>query len=202
MNVRLRAAFGRQFAIGDQTYHAGDELDVPEATALAMLRSGLVVPSDGNWQGVIPEPAAPAAAEPAAVSDHPAGECDPGPKPARGAMQTCPVAGCPCLTWAGKCRAHARTRSDGRAYATGHRNVSSALHRRWASVRRNYLGEHPTCECAECVAQPEPLRPAASEVDHIDGLGLLGPRAFEPANLQSLTKGHHSRKTAGESFGH
>lgn len=118
-------------------------------------------------------------------------------------MQVCPVAGCPCSTWSGKCRAHARTRSsDGRVYGSMHRNQSADLRRRWERVRRAYLLAHPLCECAECLAVAEPLRPAAREVDHIDGLGLLGPLAFDPDNLQALTKAHHSRKTAGESFDH
>lgn len=73
---------------------------------------------------------------------------------------------------------------------------------RWDHERKAYLRAHPYCECAECLAIAEPLRPAANEVDHIDGLGLLGPLAFDWDNLQSLTKSHHSRKTAGESFGH
>lgn len=129
--------------------------------------------------------------------------CEAGPKPKdqRGGMRPCPIAGCGCLTWSGRCRAHARTRADGKAYGTGHRNVRADLRKRWERTRAAYLREHPYCECAECIAIAEPLRPGAAEVDHIDGLGLLGPRAFEWDNLQSLTKAHHSKKTAGESFG-
>jgi hypothetical protein len=203
--ILLRAALGRQFVYDGVTRSSGEEFEGP----LALLSTGLVVPADGNWRGILPgasEPASASRTEPPAVEPgaHPGGEaCDPGPKP-KGArtMQTCPVAGCPCLTWSGKCRAHARTSSaSGTAYSTGHRNVSAALRRRWEFVRRDYLRAHPCCECPECAVIAKPLRPSASEVDHIDGLGLLGPRAFDPENLQSLTKGHHSRKTAGESFG-
>ncbi|MFX4294091.1 HNH endonuclease [Streptomyces bohaiensis] len=40
------------------------------------------------------------------------------------------------------------------------------------------------------------LKPLAGEVDHIDGLGPLGPRGHDPTNLRSMTKQHHSRATA------
>ncbi|MCZ0986681.1 HNH endonuclease signature motif containing protein [Streptomyces diastatochromogenes] len=79
--------------------------------------------------------------------------------------------------------------------------MSADLRRKWERVRTEYLRTNPYCECSECLAIAEPLRPAAAEVDHIDGLGLLGPKAFDWSNLQALTKGHHSRKTARESFG-
>ncbi|MFD9108717.1 MULTISPECIES: HNH endonuclease signature motif containing protein [Streptomyces] len=116
-------------------------------------------------------------------------------------MQTCPVHGCPCLTWKGNCRAHARSNSRGRRYSDSY-NAGSARRKRWDIASRAYLRENPLCVSERCAAKPEPLRKAASEVDHIDGLGLQGPRAFDPANWQALCKPCHSRKTAGESFGH
>lgn len=44
-------------------------------------------------------------------------------------------------------------------------------------------------------------RDLATEVDHIDGLGPLGPRGFDPDNLQAMSHRHHSRKTAAETWG-
>lgn len=41
-----------------------------------------------------------------------------------------------------------------------------------------------------------PLRPPATEVDHVDGLGPLGPRGHDWSNLRALTKRCHSRVTA------
>lgn len=211
--MNLRVPLGRRFEYAGQVYDPGDELTLPDDVAVNLLRAGLVLPVDGVWPedvSTVPETAATAsgrppgpaqAAEPAVTTTH--DPCDAGlkPKGAR-AMQTCPVAGCPCLTWQGKCKGHRRTSSTtGREYDTGHRNVSQPLRRRWESVRREYLIAHPACECGECMAMPAPLRPTATEVDHVDGLGLLGPRAFDWSNLQALTKAHHSRKTAGESFG-
>ncbi|MDQ8706768.1 HNH endonuclease signature motif containing protein [Streptomyces sp. LHD-70] len=113
-------------------------------------------------------------------------------------MQTCPVAGCPCPTWRGKCRAHARSSSTGRRYRDSYR---SSQRDRWARASRAYLREHPLCESESCSAIAAPLRPSATEVDHVDGLGLQGPRSFDPSNWQALCKSCHSRKTASESFG-
>ncbi|MFC8494723.1 HNH endonuclease signature motif containing protein [Streptomyces sp. NPDC057235] len=44
-------------------------------------------------------------------------------------------------------------------------------------------------------------RDLATEVDHIDGLGPLGPRGFDPSNWQAMSKAHHARKTARETWG-
>ncbi|MBO3674864.1 HNH endonuclease [Streptomyces sp. NEAU-YJ-81] len=33
-------------------------------------------------------------------------------------------------------------------------------------------------------------------MDHVDGLGPLGPRGHDWANLRAMTKAHHSRETA------
>lgn len=203
--VELRVALGRQFVYGGETYSSGDELTVPAGVALTLLRSGLVVPADGVWPEGVSIGTAPAPApEPAAADEspnvHP--QCDPGtrPKGSRGAMQICPVAGCPCPTWRGKCQVHARSNSAGKRYRDSH-NDSSSLRARWDRTRRDYLRANPYCQCEECAAVPEPMRLAATEVDHIDALGLTGPRAFDWSNLQALTKSHHSAKTARESFG-
>ncbi|OOV31062.1 HNH endonuclease [Streptomyces avermitilis] len=39
------------------------------------------------------------------------------------------------------------------------------------------------------------LRPRAQVVDHIDGLGPLGPRAHDWTNLRAMTTAHHNRRT-------
>ncbi|MGW7261772.1 HNH endonuclease signature motif containing protein [Streptomyces sp. NPDC054834] len=201
MRIRV-GAFYYVFWDGRQ-YNGGDLLDVPEPVALRYFRLGHAAPVDGDWRGVIPSLSAPRKPKrsPAAVCP-----CEPGDKPnslRRSTYQRCPVDGCQCLTWRGKCRAHTRTSTvTGREYGTGHRNVSADLRRKWEKVRRAYLAANPYCECEECMRLPALLRPDAIEVDHKDGLGLLGPKAFEWDNLQSMTKSHHARKTAGESFGH
>ncbi|WP_406506697.1 HNH endonuclease signature motif containing protein [Streptomyces sp. NBC_01602] len=115
-------------------------------------------------------------------------------------MQICPVSGCPCPTWRGKCQAHARSSSAGKRYRDSY-TASSSLRARWGKASKAYRREHGLCESERCAAIAAPLRPAAAEVDHIDGLGLQGPRAFDETNWQSLCKACHSRKTAGESFG-
>lgn len=109
----------------------------------------------------------------------------------RKAMSVCTTAGCPTLTHGGRCvecleRARALRRGASRA----------GYDRAWVRVRKAYLRAHPTCECDECADLPMPLRPAATEVDHIDGLGPLGPRGYDWANLRAMTKAHHSRATA------
>jgi hypothetical protein len=189
-------------------YRGGDEFEVPHENAAQWLRTGLVVPVDGQWpEGVYADAERPTESRKTSVKRPAAAcPCEPGDRPKdlrRKSMQRCPVDECQCFTWRGKCKAHARTRSaDAKEYGTGHRNVDADLMRQWKRVRREYLLAHPYCECEECSPIADPLRPTATEVDHIDGLGLLGPRRFDSGNLQSLTKAHHSRKTARESFGH
>lgn len=107
------------------------------------------------------------------------------------ALSVCPTPGCPTLTPGGRCEAcQARARRLRRgAYQKGYDS-------RWARTRRAYLREHPYCECDEHAAMPMPLRPLATEVDHLDGLGPLGPRGHDWSNLRAMTKACHSRATA------
>lgn len=58
---------------------------------------------------------------------------------------------------------------------------------RWRKTRARHLAAHPDCE--QCGAP-------ATDVDHIDGLGPLGPAGHEPSNLRSLCHSHHSQRTA------
>ncbi|MCB1510058.1 MAG: HNH endonuclease [Hyphomicrobiaceae bacterium] len=61
---------------------------------------------------------------------------------------------------------------------------------RWQRVRRRQLAREPLCRACTLEGQ-ETL---ASEVDHITPVSA-GGAAFDPANLQSLCKPHHSIKT-------
>ncbi|MCI0386655.1 HNH endonuclease signature motif containing protein [Streptomyces sp. CNQ085] len=116
--------------------------------------------------------------------------------PRRRAMQVCPTPGCPNLTPGGRCE-----RCQGGARASRGSARARGYDSRWERTRAAYLAAHPLCECAECEAQPALLRPRATEVNHIDGLGPLGPRGHDWANLQAMTKAHHSRHTAREQPG-
>jgi 5-methylcytosine-specific restriction protein A len=114
----------------------------------------------------------------------------------RRALQVCPTPGCPSLTPQGRCEGcqQAASRRRGSARAKGYDT-------RWQRTRATYLRAHPYCECDNCTQLPELLRPRATEVNHRDGLGPLGPLGHDWANLQAMTKAHHSRHTAREQPG-
>ncbi|MFD7990747.1 HNH endonuclease [Streptomyces mexicanus] len=114
----------------------------------------------------------------------------------RRAMQVCPTPGCPELTTGGRCAACASKAAHRRPSPT-----AKGYDARWERTRRAYLRTHPYCECDECEALPPLLRPRATEVNHRDGLGPLGPRGHDWANLQAMTHAHHSRHTAREQPG-
>lgn len=109
----------------------------------------------------------------------------------RRALQTCPTPGCPQLTPGGRCETCA-TKARGVRRTPTAKGYGEA----WRRTRKAYLRAHPYCECDECAALPELLRPHATEVNHRDGLGPLGPRGHDWTNLQAMTKSHHSRETA------
>lgn len=48
--IKLRVALGRQFVFGGSTRANGEEFEGPTA----LLSTGLVVPADGDWQGIVP----------------------------------------------------------------------------------------------------------------------------------------------------
>lgn len=111
-------------------------------------------------------------------------------------MQVCPTPGCPTSTPGGRC-------DECRAKANRRRgsSTSKGYGERWKRTRTAYLREHPYCQCPEHLAQPEILRPRATQVDHIDGLGPHGPRGFDWSNLRGLTASCHSRRTAQDQPG-
>lgn len=66
----------------------------------------------------------------------------------------------------------------------------------WDDFASRYLKEHGRCECEDCIRMPYGLRPIATEIDHIDGCGRGGARAFDPTNLRAMAHACHSRWTA------
>lgn len=114
----------------------------------------------------------------------------------RRAPQVCPTPGCPNITAAGRCHGCAQA-------ARGRRRSSAAAgyDARWYRTRAAYLREHPYCECDKHASEPWILRPRATEVHHVDGLGPLGPRGHDWSNLKALTKSCHSHITATEQPG-
>ncbi|MGI5511133.1 HNH endonuclease [Streptomyces sp. CA-106131] len=200
--MKLRVGIFHSLAYGDQIYRGGDEFEVPDDAAANWLRTGMVVPADNDWRGAFsgeqPAPVAPMvqpAKRPEPLPAAKAGEyvphdpCEPnGPVRA-----VCSVSGCPCqVSKAGECaecrRVHNRHRTRKREHKAYQRKP-------WKRTRREYLRAHPLCECEDCALIAEPLRPSASVVDHIDGLGALGPRAHDWSNLRALSKRCHDRRT-------
>lgn len=169
-----------RFEMGGREYDPGDALSASETAAQRLVTLGLArAPED-----VAPLPLA-AALD--ALANKP-----PAQAPRRKGMSVCSTPGCPVLTeHSGRCqgctrKAAARRRSRTHSY-------SSAA---WRRTRAAFLAAHPYCECPAHAALPAIARPDATEVDHVDGLGLAGPRAFDWSNLRAMTKACHSRRTA------
>jgi len=108
----------------------------------------------------------------------------------------CNKPGCPTLTTTRHCPAHTQQQrrvSDSRRPNSRARGYDA----KWEATRADHLTLEPWCQHPHCT------RPA-TDVDHIDGLGPLGPRGHDHDNLQSLCHPHHSAKTARHDggFGH
>lgn len=82
--------------------------------------------------------------------------------------------------------------------------------RRWRRFRAWYLDRFPKCvgpgmgrrlEDGSLEASSCPARDFATEVDHLDGEGPLGPRGFDPTNMAGRCKSCHSTRTAREQKG-
>ena len=41
----------------------------------------------------------------------------------------------------------------------------------------------------------------ATDIDHIDGTGRMGARAYDPTNLRGYCHSHHSKRTARDQAG-
>jgi 5-methylcytosine-specific restriction protein A len=117
----------------------------------------------------------------------------------RRALTTCPCQGscgqhagaCPELVQSGRCP-HC-TRAADRARGSGGQRGYTA---KWARFRRRYLDRHPVCECDGDCCPPDGCHRRATDIDHIDGTGRTGPRAYDESNLQALCHRCHSRKTS------
>lgn len=171
-----------RFVMGEREYHPGDALNVSESAAQRLLALGYARE-------------APTAEAPLPLADAMAALAEAAPARkqgvARKALSVCSTPGCPELVERGQCRgcrgkANAGRRRTKRPYDTA----------AWRRTRDAFLAAHPYCMCPAHAALPLIVRPLATEVDHLDGLGPLGPRGHDPSNLQSLTKACHSRKTA------
>lgn len=93
-----------------------------------------------------------------------------------------------------KCSEHfveARKRVDSQRPSGSRRGYT----KKWASFRKAYLLQHPRCESEACSALPEWQRPEATDIDHIDGCGRTGERAYDTTNLIALCHSCHSKKT-------
>lgn len=114
----------------------------------------------------------------------------------RKAMSVCSTPGCAELTQGGRCDDCKREaeRQRGSAFQRGYDSA-------WRRTRKAYLRTHPHCECDDCAALPVHLRPIATDVDHIDGLGPKGPRGHDPSNLRAMAHAHHSSRTARDQPG-
>lgn len=173
-----------RFEMGDRTYEPGDALSVSETAAQRLVSLGLAkAPED-----VAPLPLADALAS---LIDKPSSTCRSGTT-RRKAMSVCSTPGCPVLTESnGRCQGCAS-----KARARRRLRTPSYSSPAWRRTRAAFLAAHPYCECPAHAGLPTLARPDATEVDHIDGLGLHGPRAFDWSNLRAMTKACHSRRTA------
>jgi 5-methylcytosine-specific restriction endonuclease McrA len=61
----------------------------------------------------------------------------------------------------------------------------------WIKVRAAHLKAHPNCQITGCGA-------AGAIVDHIESVASAPWRRLDPANLQTLCRTHHNRKTGWE----
>ncbi len=110
----------------------------------------------------------------------------------RRAKVPCKHSGCPNLIEprARYCKDHEKHKRTERWGRSGDsKNYQGA----WPKIRRMHLNRNPLCVACESRGQIT----AANEVDHIIPLSQGG--THDEANLQSLCKPCHSRKTARES---
>ncbi len=113
-------------------------------------------------------------------------------------LQLCVVPGCPELVAYGRCathRADTRRAEDARRPSAARRGYGHA----WRGIRADYLTDHPLCEGAAHRGAPLWARPAATDVDHRDGLGPAGSN--DPSNLEALCHSCHSIKTNAQDGG-
>lgn len=65
----------------------------------------------------------------------------------------------------------------------------------WRKTRKAFLEANPICQDPSgCIAR-------ATDVDHKDGKGPLGPKGHDWGNLRAFCHSHHSRRTARDQPG-
>lgn len=105
--------------------------------------------------------------------------------------RACAEPGCPHLTRRGRrCPEHARAYERARGSAAA----------RWQAASAAYLAANPRCVCGpDCC--PDGCDRPVTDVHHLDGLGPLGPRGYDPTNWASLAHDCHARVTVREHGG-
>jgi 5-methylcytosine-specific restriction protein A len=109
------------------------------------------------------------------------------------ALSNCSSPDCPNLTARGLCDEHRRAHRrevDRRRPTARARGYDTT----WERTRRAFLACQPRC------SEPGCWEPAV-DVDHHDGLGPLGPRGHDLANLRGFCRPHHARRTARDQPG-
>ncbi len=103
-------------------------------------------------------------------------------------MRVCAAPSCPELLETGRwCPSHQpKRRKEHRSEESKARQKQYGT-QRWREFSKRYLREHPVC--VRCGGPSQ-------HTDHIDGLGLDGPNAWNEAAMQALCHSCHSHKTA------
>ena len=115
------------------------------------------------------------------------------------AKKPCKQPGCAAVVDNGYCPAHAHVQAQRRRQYDRDRGNSCerGYDAQWRKLRTLHLNAHPLC--VHCRAKG--IITAATEVDHITPHRGDFALRIDPANLQSLCKPCHSRKTATEDRG-
>lgn len=111
------------------------------------------------------------------------------------AWRECAAPACTALTRDSYCAEHApaaRNRRHREYDATRASAARRGYGKRWRRLRLLHLQQHPLCRICEADGRTE----LATEVDHIKPHRGILDLLFDRANLQSLCKSCHSRKTA------
>lgn len=104
-------------------------------------------------------------------------------------LKPCSVPGCGELCAAGKCDEHKRQAGQQRGSGK-----DRGWTPKWARFRKRYLDDNPNC--LDCLDKDPPQWTPATDIDHVDGTGRNGPRAYDLTNLRPLCHSCHSKKTA------
>ena len=111
------------------------------------------------------------------------------------AKHECFYPGCHKLTTDRYCEKHRINKHTDRRESASKRGYNS----KWARARKEFLIEHPTCECEECRKSVNPL--PANVVDHIIPHRGDQKLFWDRKNWQAMNKRCHDKKTARENGG-